>query len=103
MSNLLKMMKQAASLQKDMKRIQKDLAGKKVEATSEGGKIRVVARGDMTVEEIHIDPSLVDPQTIASLEKSLVGGVNAALKEAKDVAGSEMKELTSGLGLPDIL
>jgi len=103
MTNLLKMMKQAASLQKDMKRIQKDLASKTVESTAEGGKIRVVARGDMSLEGIHIDPSLVDEQAVAALEKGLLQGVNAASKEAKEVAGREMKELTSGMGLPDVL
>ena len=63
----------------------------------------MVARGDMTLDEIHIDPSLIDARSVVALQKGLVQGVNAALKEAKDVAGREMKALTSGMGLPDIL
>lgn len=102
MPNMLDMMKQAASMRKEMKQIQKDLARKTVEASSVGGKITVVARCDMTIEEIRIDPALLDPAKAEQVGQFVTGAVNAAMKDAKKKAGSEMSRLTSGLGLPDL-
>ena len=49
--NLMKMMKQAAEMQKKMEGIQADLAQKTVEFSSGGGMVTVVAR-DMAAQEM---------------------------------------------------
>jgi len=103
MANLLKMMKQAASMQKDVKKIQKELADKTVEFAADGGRVKATARGDMSMEKIEIDPAAMDPSNPASLEKKVVHAVNGALAAAKEEAGKEMKKLTAGMGLPDMM
>ena len=103
MVNMFKMIKQAASMQKEMKQIQKELAGHTVEGRSGGGLIKVVARGDMSVESITIDPKAVDPAQTDKLERLLLSAVNDALSAAKKEAGGAMSKLTEGLGMGDLL
>jgi len=100
MANLMQMMKQAATLQRDMKKVQKELAKKTVEFQGAGGRIRILARGDMSVETIDIDPDYLESADPVALGRSLVSSVNGALAAAKKEAGKEMGKIGSALGLP---
>ena len=101
--NMFKMLKQAGSMQGEMKKIQKDLASKKAEGSAKDGLVKVVACGDMTIESIKIDSSLIDSSKSADLEEVVAVAVNDALTAAKNMAGAEMSKLTSGLGLDGLL
>jgi nucleoid-associated protein EbfC len=101
MANIFEMVKQAGQLRKEMKRIESTLAEKRVEHSVNGGKIKVVARGDMKVESIVIHPELLAPDRVGKLQDLLVSAVNGALDDAKKKAGSEMSKLAGGLGLPN--
>ncbi len=98
--NMLKMMKQAADLQKKMENMQAELAQKTVEFSSGGGKVGVVVRGDMHVERITIDPAVVDPNDVDLLQDLVLSAVNGGLQAARDQAAQEMSALTQGLPLP---
>lgn len=100
MANFMKMMKQAASLQKNMEVLQADLAKRTVEFSSGGGMVKVVARGDLSLESIKIDPKVVNPAEVDMLEDLVLSAVDGALKAARDMASSEMSKLTAGMGLP---
>ncbi len=64
MVNMMKLMKQAASVQQDMQKLQEDLAEQTVEFSSGGGVVTAVARGDMTLERVTIEPKVVDPTDV---------------------------------------
>ena len=98
MANMMEMMKQAATMRKEMKRIQKELARKTVEFSN--GGVSVVARGDMSIQGVTINPETVDLSDANRLARQITTAVNGALSAAKKQAGSEMSQLTSGLGLP---
>jgi DNA-binding YbaB/EbfC family protein len=100
MANIVQMLKQAATLQRDMKRVQRELEKTTSESVAAGGKIRAVARGDMTIQEIRVDPEWLKTADAASLERGVAAAVNSALATAKKEAGREISKLTSGLGLP---
>lgn len=103
MPNMMSMMKQAASMKKNMKKVQKQLAKETVTYTwSE--KIKVTAKCDMSIKEISVDPSLMEATRKGELEKGVTAAVNGALKEAKNKAGKQMSELTGGMeGLSDLM
>ncbi len=101
--NMMKMMKEAASMKKEMKQLQKELEGKTVEYSARGGRIKVVARGDMTIESVQIDPQSIEPGRADKLEELILAGVNGALKAAKKKAGSEMSKLAGGSVLGSLL
>ena len=103
MANVFEMVKQAASMRKEMKRIESELASKRVEYSAAGGRIKVIARGDMTIESITLSPECTAPDRVAKLPELLVQAVNGALHDAKKKAGSEMSKLAGSLGLPGLL
>jgi hypothetical protein len=100
MVNMMKLMKQAASMQKDMEKVKAGLAEKTVEFSSGGGMVKAVARGDMSIEKVTIDPKVIDPDDAEMLEDLVLAAVDGALKEARDMAAEEMSKLTAGMGLP---
>lgn len=100
MVNMMKLMKQASSMKKDMEKVQEQLAEKTVEFSSGGGVVTVVACGDMTVKEVKIDPKVIDPDDSEMLGDLVCAAVDGALKKAKEMAAEEMGKVTAGLGLP---
>lgn len=95
-------MQAAQKMQQDVARLQEELGGKKVEATSGGGMVTVVANGRQEVLSIKIDPQAVDPRDVGMLEDLVSAAVNQALTKAKELAQREMAALTGGLGLPGL-
>lgn len=98
--NMMKMMKQAADLQKNMKKKQNELAKTEVEFTSGGGMVTVKASCDMKIKSITINPDAVDPSDVEMLEDLVLAAVDGALSTAQETMSNEMGKLTSGMGLP---
>ena len=101
MANMLKMMKEAASMQKQMKQVQKQLAKEKVTFTN--GGITVVARGDLSVDSVLLDETVLSNTDADRLGRQLTLAVNGALSSAKKQAGAQMSKLAAGSGLGGLL
>ena len=100
MANMMKLVKQAAAMQKDMEQIQDELAKKTVEFSSGGGMVTATAMGDGSITGIRIDPKVIDPAEREMLEDLVLAAVDGALKKAREMAATEMGKLTAGMGLP---
>jgi len=98
--NMMKMMKQAGDLQKNMKKKQKELAKTEVEFSAGGGMVTAVATCDMKVKSIKINPDAVDPSDVEMLEDLVLAAIDGVLTSAQDTMSKEMGKLTSGMGLP---
>ena len=102
MSSIGKLMKQAARMQQQMEQIQTALASRKVEATSGGGAVKVVAACDGTINSVKIDPQALNPGDVQLLEDMLVTALNQALAKAKQISSEEMGKATAGFNLPGL-
>jgi nucleoid-associated protein EbfC len=98
--NMMKLMKQASEMQKNMEKMQAELAKQTVSFSSGGGMVTVEAAGDMSIKSIKIDPKVIDPDDPEMLEDLVLAGVDGAMKAAKDLAAAAMKNVTGGMGLP---
>lgn len=98
--NMMKMMKQAADLQKNMKTKQAELAKTEVQFSAGGGMVTVVASCDMKVKSIKINPDAVDPSDVEMLEDLVLAAVDGALTSAQETMSREMGRLTGDMGLP---
>jgi hypothetical protein len=98
--NIQKLMKQAQQMQAGMAAKQEELAGREVEASVGGDKVKVRANCAGDVLEIKIDPAVVDPSDVEFLEDLVLKGVQEAIDKGKTLAADEMKKLTGGLGIP---
>ena len=56
--------------------------------------------GKKELVSIKIDPEVVDEDDMEMLEDLVVAAVNEALRNAEEMANSEMAKLTGGLNLP---
>ena len=98
MASIGKLMKQAAEMQRQMQEAQAQMADKEVEASSGGGAVKVTATCDGTVKSIKIDPDAVDAEDISMLEDMVLGAINQALEQGREIQASEMGKLTGGMG-----
>ncbi len=102
MTDMAKMMKQAAKMQQQMAATQNALAQRTVEATSGGGAVKVVARCDGTVVSIKLNPEALSPTDAELLEEMILLAVNQALTKGKEISNDEMSKLTAGLRIPGL-
>ena len=93
------MLAQAQKAQAEMMKSQAEISARTFTASVGGGKVTVVANGGGEVTSITIAREVVDPDDVEMLQDLILTGVNQALREGKSAAESEMKRLTSGLGL----
>ncbi len=100
MVNMMKLMKQASAMQKNMEKMQAELAEQTVEFSSGGGMVTATVKGDMSVQSVSIDPKVVDPDDVEMLEDLVTAAVDGAIKAAKEKSAEEMAKLTGGMGLP---
>jgi len=97
--NLNKLMKQAQQMQAQMAKTQAELEEKTVEVSAAGGKVKVTANGAGEILSIKIDKTVVDPKDVEFLEEAVLSGVQQAIDQGKEIAQSEMKKITGGLGM----
>src|SRR5271165_844247 len=100
MSNIGKLMKQAARMQQQMEQVQAALAQRTVEATSGGGAVKVVAKCDGSLASIKIDPQAINPADAQLLEDLVLTAANQALGQAKEISSAELGKITAGFSLP---
>ena len=100
MANFMKMMKQAADMQKNMTKAQEALAAIELEHSSGGGAVTVKITGDGNITALRIDPKAIQAGDAEMLEDLVLTAVRGAQELAKETAASEMKKLTAGIPLP---
>ena len=94
------MMRQAQQMQKKMAELQDELKQRTVQATSGGGMITVTATGGLEIQNIEIDPTVVDPNDVGMLQDLVVAACNEALRKAREMMENEMSKITGGLKIP---
>lgn len=103
MKGMGNMMKQAQKLQSKMLEMQKELAGRTVEASAGGGMVKVVASGRQQIVSIAIDREVLDPEDVEMLQDLVLAAVNDALAKSQEMVSSEMGKLTGGMNIPGLL
>ena len=87
-------------LQKEAKRIQKELKDIEVEAVSNDGWVTVVFNGEQHMTDIQIAEEALHPDNKRELEKDLKNTISQAVSRAQAVAAEKMKGIAGGFGLP---
>ncbi len=102
MANINKFLKQAKKMQDDMAKTQNALSQKETEITAGGGMIKVRITGDQRIVGLNINPEIVDPEDVETLEDVLLAAVNQALEESQNMMRDEMSKITGGLNIPGL-
>ena len=96
-------MRQAQQMQKEMKRIQEELAERIVTGTAGGGMVQVLVNGQQEVMKIELNPEAVDPEDVEMLEDLICAAVNEGMKKAKELAEKEIQKATGGMIPPGLM
>ncbi|MAE96404.1 MAG: YbaB/EbfC family nucleoid-associated protein [Deltaproteobacteria bacterium] len=89
----------AQEMQSRLAQLQQELARRTVDGQAGGGMVRVVASGDLRIQEIRIEPQLLESGDMAMLQDLVAAAVNAALAEAQRMVQEEMQKAAGLAGL----
>jgi DNA-binding YbaB/EbfC family protein len=95
----MKMMRKVQQMQADMAAAQDALAAETVEGSAGGGMVKVTVTGSGDVQRVSIDPSVVDPTDIETLEDLVVAAVADGLRRASELQSTRLGAVTGGLDL----
>ena len=97
--NMNNLMKQAQKMQKQMETTTKELEDKIYESSVGGGVVTAKISGKKELMEIKLDPEVVDPDDIETLEDLIVSAVNEALRQQDEDYNSSMSKISGGMNL----
>jgi len=100
MGNLLK---QAQEMQARMAKIQEELGQKTVEGSAGGGMVQVTVNGQLIVNAVKIDPTVINAEEKEMLEDLILAAVNDGMRKARELASAEMSKLTGGFKIPGLM
>jgi nucleoid-associated protein EbfC len=91
------MMKQAQQMQE---RLQKQMAGMRIEASSGGGMVTVIVDGTKQVQSLRIDPDVVSKDDVEMLQDLILAAINDAQRKADEELNRQMGGMMGGLKIP---
>lgn len=89
---------QAQQMQQQLMAAQQELANAEVTGQAGGGLVRVTAKGSGEVIAVAIDPKVVDPDDVETLQDLLVGALADATKQVTALAQQRLGPLAGGMG-----
>jgi DNA-binding YbaB/EbfC family protein len=96
--NLQQIMKQAQKMQEQMLAAQEELAGAEVSGHAGNGLVTATVTGSGDLLSVTIDPKVVDPDDVETLQDLVVAAVRDANRQAQELAAAKMGPLAEGLG-----
>lgn len=93
---------QAQQVQQQLMEAQEALAIAEVHGQAGGGLVQVTMKGSGEVIGVAIDPKVVDPSDVETLQDLIVGAVADAAQQVSQLAASRLGPLAGGLGGLDI-
>jgi hypothetical protein len=91
---------QAQQMQQKLLEAQQRLANSEVHGDAGGGLVEVVVKGSGEVVAVKIDPKVVDPEDIETLQDLIVGAMADASKQVTRMAQEQLGSLAGGMGGP---
>ena len=89
----------AQEMRSRLAQIQQELARRTVSAQAGGGMVAAVASGDLRIQEIRIEPQLLETGDRDMLQDLVAAAVNAALAQAQQMVQQEMQKAAGLAGL----
>jgi nucleoid-associated protein EbfC len=91
-------LQQAQQMQEQLMAAQAELATAEVTGQAGNGLVQVTMTAAQEVRAVRIDPKVVDPDDIETLQDLLVGALQDASRAAQQLQAEKMGPLAGGLG-----
>lgn len=102
MKDLGSLFKQAQEMQSKMAEMQESLAKQKVEVSTGGGMVQIIASGSAEILSVKIDEELINMNDKSILEDLMIGAINEVQRKIKELQQIEMSKLTGGINIPGL-
>lgn len=89
---------QAQQMQEQLMAAQQRLIGAEVHGKAGGGLVEVTVKGSGEVVAVKIDPKVVDPGDVETLQDLIVGALADASKQVTAMAQEQLGPLAGGMG-----
>lgn len=83
----------AMKMQRQMEKLQQELAETSIEGSAGGGAITIAMNGQREITAITISPEVVDPEDVEMLQDLLMAAVNDATDKAQKMMEEKMGPL----------
>lgn len=100
--NMNDLMQQAQMMQDKMQEKQAELEETEYKATSGGGMIEVVMKGNHQVVSVKIDPEAVQPDDVEMLEDMVAAAINEAVRIIDESSETAMADISGGFSIPGL-
>ncbi|MGZ4512642.1 MAG: YbaB/EbfC family nucleoid-associated protein [Mycobacterium sp.] len=91
---------QAQQMQQKLMEAQQQLANAEVHGQAGGGLVKVTVKGSGEVVAVQIDPQVVDPGDVETLQDLIVGAMTDASKQVTRMAQERLGALAGGFSGP---
>jgi DNA-binding YbaB/EbfC family protein len=89
---------QAQQMQQQLMEAQEKMAAAEVTGEAGGGLVKITMQGSGEVTGVSIDPKVVDPSDVETLQDLIVGALADASGQVTALAQSQLGPLAGGLG-----
>ncbi len=89
---------QAQQMQQAVMEAQAEIAATEVAGEAGGGLVKVTIKATGEVQSLQIDPKVVDPDDVDTLQDLVVGAINNAMANAQQLAAEKLGPLAGGMG-----
>lgn len=98
------MLRQAQKMQEEVAAKQEELDAREYDISAGGGAVQLKINGKKEILSIEIDPEIVDPDDVETLQDILVAGVNEAIKRVEKTNNDEIQAITGMAGgFPELM
>lgn len=91
-------MQQAQKMQADLMAAQQELAVAEVVGQAGNGLVQVTTTATGEVRALRIDPSVVDPEDVDTLQDLVIGALQDAARAAQELQAAKMGPFAAALG-----
>jgi DNA-binding YbaB/EbfC family protein len=91
-------LQQAQKMQQQLMAAQAELASAEVIGQAGNGLVQVTITGAGELRAVRIDPKVVDPEDVETLQDLIVGAFQDATQAAQELQAEKMGPLAGGLG-----
>ncbi|WP_081282648.1 YbaB/EbfC family nucleoid-associated protein [Mycobacterium asiaticum] len=98
--DMSQLLAQAQQMQQKLLEAQQQLANSEVHGEAGGGLVKVTVKGSGEVVGVTIDPKVVDPSDIDTLQDLIVGAMRDASQQVTKMAQERLGALAGGLRHP---
>src|SRR5258705_3437532 len=102
MPDMSALLAQAQQVQQQLMEAQEALANSEVHGQAGGGLVQVTMKGSGEVVAVSIDPKVVDPSDVETLQDLIVGAISDASNHVMILAHDRLRPLARGIGVPSL-